>query len=77
MLEMAMQEDGHEPSVDLKVVLNLSAVLPSKDSKGMRVWSKELFITQAIDRARNDEDQNLEKRDDDNELPDANSWAEA
>lgn len=43
----------------------------------MRVRSQELFIVKSVDRARNDEDNYFENRDEDDELPDADSRAEA
>ena len=77
MFEVAMQKDGHEPPVDLKVILDFSAVLPTQDCQSMRVRSQEFFVIETINRARNYEDKDLEQRNDDDELPDADSRTEA
>jgi len=52
---MSVKENGHEPSPDLPVILDLPAVLPSEKLKSMRVWCQESFITHTINRARNNE----------------------
>jgi hypothetical protein len=76
MLEVTMEEHRCEPSPNLILILDLFAILPAHHLHRVGIWCQKVAVVDSADAALDDEDTDLYKGNNGDELAPANSGAD-